>query len=61
MFSFTLCREIAADMFDAFVTGGEESARNVFDAAMDYWDTYGDSRDVFTHHVMAKYRAAQAA
>lgn len=61
MFSFTLCKAIANDMFDAFVAGGETAAAQVFDAAMDYWDTYGDQRDTFTHHVMDKYRGLQHA
>lgn len=61
MFSFTVCKAIAADMFDAFVTGGETAAQAAFDTAMDYWDTYGDERERFTAHVMSYYRQAQHA
>lgn len=61
MFSFSLAKRIAATMFDAFVTGGETAAMSVFDAEMDFWDTYGDEREHFTPHVMDYYRAAQTA
>lgn len=61
MFSYTVCKAIASDMLDAFVTGGETAAQSAFDAAMDYWDTYGDDRERFTSYVMGYYRKAQTA
>lgn len=60
MFSYTLCKRIAADMFDAFMAGGEAAAQALFDTEMDYFDTFGDHRAQFTAHTMNYYRNLQA-
>lgn len=59
MFTFKLARAIAADMFKAFLVGGETAAQACFADAMDYWDTFADQREDFTTHTMGYYRNFQ--
>lgn len=58
-FSFKLARAIAADMFQAFLIGGETAAQACLADALDYWDTFADEREEFTTHTMDAYRRFQ--